>query len=203
MKRITAKELDALRLPWLEEAVLLRMAMSCTAAGTLNKDALFVKIFPNRTSLTYRRMEAIVEKFEKIGILKSLKKDGKTFVQITLESDGIEQSFQKFWGMYPKKAAKKDAYKAWKKLNPDESLTQTIIEAVKRFSLTPQWQKDNGQFIPNAATFLNGERWKDEITGAIKAAKQQRASGWDFPEREHTEDEFKGIIADSMAELGL
>ena len=26
-----------------------------------------------------------------------------------------------------------------------------------------QWKKDDGQFIPHPTTFLNGERWNDEI----------------------------------------
>lgn len=71
--------------------------------------------------------------------------------------------FNRFWQQYPKKVAKADAIKAWNKIKPDEELTETIIYAVTKWAASPNWTKDNGQFIPNPATFLNGRRWEDEI----------------------------------------
>lgn len=75
----------------------------------------------------------------------------------------IEQDlFDRFWVVYPRKVGKKDAVKAWSKLKPDEALTNQIIEGVERWKMSTQWTKDGGQYIPYPATFLNGERWKDE-----------------------------------------
>jgi predicted phage replisome organizer len=75
----------------------------------------------------------------------------------------LEQDlFDRFWVVYPRKVGKKDAVKAWSKLKPDEALTIQIIEGVERWKLSTQWTKDGGQYIPYPATFLNGERWKDE-----------------------------------------
>lgn len=77
------------------------------------------------------------------------------------EVDDFEESFKFFWTMYPKKAAKKDALKAWKKIKAENR--QGVMDGLERHVKCDQWVKDGGQFIPNAATWLNGERWGDEV----------------------------------------
>jgi len=78
--------------------------------------------------------------------------------------------FERFWTLYPKKTAKKDAIKAWSKIRPEQSLFESIIAGVERWAASEQWRKDNGQYIPNPATFLNGERWNDECKAAASSA---------------------------------
>lgn len=78
--------------------------------------------------------------------------------------DDLSEGFNQFWSVYPRKVAKQNAIRAWKKLRPDEALTRQILNAVERFRLDPQWSKDNGQFIPYPATFLNGRRWEDLLS---------------------------------------
>ena len=75
--------------------------------------------------------------------------------------DDLLERFDRFWSVYPRKVAKQNAIRAWKKLCPDEALTRQILDAVERFKLDPQWTRNNGQFIPYPATFLNGHRWED------------------------------------------
>ncbi|MBN2315941.1 MAG: winged helix-turn-helix transcriptional regulator [Sedimentisphaerales bacterium] len=72
-------------------------------------------------------------------------------------------NFDRFWAVYPNRVAKKDAEKAWAKLKPSPELGETILAAVERQKLTEQWTKNNGQYIPKPSTYLNGERWKDEL----------------------------------------
>lgn len=67
-----------------------------------------------------------------------------------------------FWKAYPKKRAKKDAEKAFLKLKPDEALLGKMLGAIERQIASPDWQKEEGQYIPYPATWLNGERWEDE-----------------------------------------
>ena len=74
-----------------------------------------------------------------------------------------DTGFDKFWTAYPKKVAKKDAEKAWVKLSPSPELLETILAAVERQRTTEQWMKQDGRFIPNPATYLNGQRWTDEL----------------------------------------
>ena len=76
----------------------------------------------------------------------------------------VETSFFEFWIAYPKKVAKQDAEKAFSKLNPDAELQAKILQAVANASKSPDWIKESGQFIPNAATWLNGKRWEDGLT---------------------------------------
>jgi hypothetical protein len=68
-----------------------------------------------------------------------------------------------FWAAYPRKTSKDTARKAFNKINPDVELLQKIINAIEWQKQLPQWQKDNGQYIPYPATWLNGGRWKDEM----------------------------------------
>ena len=69
-------------------------------------------------------------------------------------------AFARFWSVYPKKVGKKDAEKAFRKVKVD---VQILIDAVNRQKLSSQWCKDGGQYIPNPTTWLNQERWNDEL----------------------------------------
>ena len=73
--------------------------------------------------------------------------------------------FDRFWESYPRKEAKQTAKKAFEKLNPDEALLQTMLEAIERSKGTAQWKEENGRFIPHPATWINQRRWEDEVKG--------------------------------------
>ena len=68
--------------------------------------------------------------------------------------------FDAFWKAYPRKTAKKNAEQAWKKVSTP---LDTILNAIDRQKKTQQWIKDNGAFIPHPATWLNQERWNDQL----------------------------------------
>lgn len=76
----------------------------------------------------------------------------------------LNEPFERFRKAYPKRQAKQDAMKAFIKLDPDETLLTVMIEAVTRHKASEGWQKNGGQYIPLAATRLNGKRREDEIT---------------------------------------
>ena len=103
---------------------------------------------------------------------KSKRKSEKKSKEKEKEKEPEQDLFDRFWAVYPRKVGKKDAVKAWNKLKPDETLTLQIIEGVERWKLSTQWTKDGGQYIPYPATFLNGERWKDECD--IAATKPRK-----------------------------
>jgi hypothetical protein len=69
--------------------------------------------------------------------------------------------FELFWSAYPKKVGKKDALRAWEKAK-DRPLVVDIIQAIDKAKKSPQWMKENGQFIPNPSTWINQGRWDDE-----------------------------------------
>ena len=77
-----------------------------------------------------------------------------------------EASFETFWKLYPRKTAKDNARKAFAKINPDAELLAQILESLAKHCTCQGWLKDDGQFIPHAATWLNGKRWNDEVKAA-------------------------------------
>jgi len=74
-----------------------------------------------------------------------------------------QEQFEEFWKVYPKKQNKKKTEQWFKKYKPPENLFKTIINKVEKFKETKDWQKENGKYIPMATTWLNGERWNDEV----------------------------------------
>jgi biotin operon repressor len=70
--------------------------------------------------------------------------------------------FDLFWQAYPKKVGKLDAMRAFAKVSVP---AETLIAAVERQKRSVQWSRDNGQYIPNPATWLNQGRWEDEPDG--------------------------------------
>ena len=70
-------------------------------------------------------------------------------------------AFSKFWDSYPRKKSKGDAEKAWLKIKPDEQLQDRIFNALERAKTSVDWQKENGQFIPYPASWLNAKGWED------------------------------------------
>ncbi len=83
----------------------------------------------------------------------------------------LQESFSLFWSAYPKHESKITAEKAWLKISPQNGLVETICSAIEKFKSSPNWKKDNGQYIPMPATWLNQRRWEDEI-GIFKSNKQ-------------------------------
>jgi hypothetical protein len=71
--------------------------------------------------------------------------------------------FSAFWELYPRKEAKADAIHAWIEQNPDADLQARILAAVAAQKSNGQWSKENGQFIPYPAKWLNARRWEDEV----------------------------------------
>lgn len=70
------------------------------------------------------------------------------------------EEFEVFWEYYPRKVGKKDAHKAWEKAK-DRPPLPDILSALAAQKSSEQWTKDNGQFIPHPATWLNQGRWAD------------------------------------------
>ena len=77
-----------------------------------------------------------------------------------------DADFDKFWREYPKKVGKGAAKKAFEKARKKASI-ETLVTAVRRQKCGSQWTKDDGQYIPNPATWLNQERWEDEVDGGV------------------------------------
>ena len=78
--------------------------------------------------------------------------------------------FEFFWQAYPRKEGKKKAQDAFAKVTVSLEVLLAAIEIQKK---TPQWEKDNGQFIPHPATWLDGKRWEDVPVEQNKPNKRE------------------------------
>jgi len=68
--------------------------------------------------------------------------------------------FDEFWAAYPNKTGKKKCQQKWKTRKLD-TLADLIIADVKRRRIDDvNWQDG---YIPNPETYINGDRWQDEI----------------------------------------
>lgn len=75
---------------------------------------------------------------------------------------GVDQNrqFELFWSRYPRKEGKKKAREKWKRLNPDPVLFARIMAGLDKHIHSEQWRRG---VIPHPTTWLNGERWEDEL----------------------------------------
>ncbi|MBH3471679.1 helix-turn-helix domain-containing protein [Pseudomonas putida] len=99
----------------------------------------------------------------------------------------LADGFEQFWKLYPKKKSRKDALKAWNKLNPDAELQAVMIASLGRHCVSRDWTKDAGQYIPMASTWINGERWQDVLQPAV--ANAQGSAFNNLPQ--HTDDMYQ------------
>lgn len=73
-------------------------------------------------------------------------------------------SFEEFWSAYPSKTGKGEANKSWKKISPDQQLTEAILSAVNNYK---QSKRVKDGFVKNPATWLNQRCWEDEVELAV------------------------------------
>lgn len=80
---------------------------------------------------------------------------------------GTDAGFDRFWSAYPKKREKLEAQKVWNRIHPRNGLVETIIAAVEAAKRSPDWLKENGQYIPNPAKWLRRGNWEDDIRQSL------------------------------------
>lgn len=82
--------------------------------------------------------------------------------QMREDKEALADRFNRFWMAYPRHVGKAVALKSFEKINPDEVTLTAMLNALEWQKRTPQWVKDNGQYIPHPSTWLNQRRWEDE-----------------------------------------
>jgi hypothetical protein len=81
--------------------------------------------------------------------------------------------YEQFWPKYPKHEDEKGALAAWMKLNPDETLTATIVEAIVAQvakKKTNEWK--NPRYIPFAKKWLTTKRWNDDCSSKSRPGSE-------------------------------
>lgn len=92
--------------------------------------------------------------------LSSLSSSGSEFEA----RQSLRNDFETFWQAYPNKTGKDKAWEVWKSQKntlrrPPLAMVLTVIARAKQ---SRKWMKDDGEYIPNPATWLNQGRWDDE-----------------------------------------
>lgn len=75
--------------------------------------------------------------------------------------------FDEFWAIYRKRVGKVQARRAWKRLTKLER-ERAMQDVQARIRGDPQWERDDGQYVPNPATYLNQKRFDDDWRGVGK-----------------------------------
>jgi hypothetical protein len=102
--------------------------------------------------------------------------------------------FDRFWASYPRHTGKQAAEKAFLRLNPDDDLLGIMLKAITAWSKSEQWTKDDGQYIPHPATWLNGRRWEDELPKAA-GPHVKTVSAQQYKQRDYTEGDLDAATA--------
>jgi hypothetical protein len=79
-------------------------------------------------------------------------------------------TFENFWSQYPKKVGKLTAKRSWEKLSLDNQ--QKALEAIAEHRKYWVAKGTDWEFIPHASTWLNQERFEDELVIEQKENKR-------------------------------
>jgi hypothetical protein len=115
------------------------------------------------------------------------------------DNNNKEDRFARFWAIYPRHVAKPNARKAFDKLNPDDVLLETMIRSVEQQKQSDQWIRDNGQYIPHPATWINQRRWEDEVKPVAVVHPAKTVTAQQYSQRDYADEQemaFNRMIAD-------
>lgn len=78
--------------------------------------------------------------------------------------------FEQFWASYPRKVGKLTAKRSWEKLSQENQ--QKALEAIVEHRKYWVAKGTDWEFIPHASTWLNQERFEDELVIEQKENKK-------------------------------
>lgn len=109
-------------------------------------------------------------------------------------TDEEPEGFSEFWQAYPKKVGKAQARKAWTKTQGKRPELAVILGALSAAKESDQWQGDEGRYIPHPATWINAERWSDEMNSRI----DEDSESYNTPEDIANGKRLAAELADSV-----
>jgi hypothetical protein len=74
-------------------------------------------------------------------------------------------AFLTFWALYPNQAGgpKRAWEKWWEHVEQAGTDVATVMSALERHKQLDQWRKENGAFVPHAATWIGQRRWEGSV----------------------------------------
>lgn len=123
-----------------------------------NNDVVAERL-PNGCQLVAERLPQVRLGKDSIGKdINTISCNGNSIIEFLSKK---EMWFESFWEIYPKKQDKKKAKQKFLKLCTDEKKYQEIMQGLR--NVLPVWAKKDNKYIPMPTTWLNGERWNDEV----------------------------------------
>lgn len=89
----------------------------------------------------------------------------------------ISDDFEKVWALYPKKAGKTNAKKAFTKAIKDGVSVELIKSKIEEYNQQIEFKKTDRQYIKNGSTWFNQKAWEDEYETGTKKNVQVDYSG--------------------------
>lgn len=143
-----------------------------------NKKPAYFKI---GRSVRYRRSD--LDSF----LSGDVEQEEKAVVSVKKEMSAQKKEadyFNEFWDTYDNKKDRKKCLAIWKRKKLDKIGLDIIAKVAYQHENDPQWPK----YQPNPSTYLNGDRWEDEIREAkeceetdvdkmVENLKKRRANG--------------------------
>ncbi len=135
------------------------------------KDPKYLEIYKTIMSEKVAHLSRYIDCIQPVSKVDTQLRLGKDSIGKVKDTPSTKVSFDIFWDLYPKKVEKKKTESKWNKL--DVKIQEAIIADLPKRKLGEKWSKDEGRFIEMPTTYLNGERWNDEIitpsvAGAVK-----------------------------------
>lgn len=109
-----------------------------------------------------------------------------------------QADFDTFWLLYPRKVARKAARVAWQRLSPDDCVAAIVgLVGWRRVWIA----KGELEYVPHPASWLNGERWTDELPSDIKATAASHLPFAATPAEPFKRDKLPQVALDAIAKL--
>jgi uncharacterized protein YdaU (DUF1376 family) len=89
--------------------------------------------------------------------------------------------FDEWWDAYALKKNRKKALAIWKRRKLDSMADELIADAMKRHEHDDDWKRG---FQPHPTTYLNGDRWNDELTTSRPGTDRQTTRETDLQRAE-------------------
>jgi len=125
-----------------------------------------------------------IEEIDDSILLASLKQDRLSETETETEADPPTvpqgQHFEAWWHVYPKKVKKQPSLVKWKAKRLDRIATTLINDVLTRIEKDGRWMAG---YVPDPTTYLNQERWNDELTPPDRASGNSGRQGLSPVER--------------------
>lgn len=106
----------------------------------------------------------------------------------------IDEGFDQFWALYPRKIKKMDARKAWRTVRRRKVSSVHLINAARRHAAGWLVEGKDPEFIPYPASWLRGEAYNDEPEAPARG-------GTSPPRGTRTRDDKRAAVGSVVAEV--